>query len=633
MPVSSQFMVAKVALAIVTVIVILINVFYRRWQIYRKAWLGGIFVYLFLFGFAFIYAEEFKELNQKTQFSNFPSQSLIVRIRQEPKLSAGFIRFNAAVKYTVFKGKISRCTGSLLITLKQLPGKISTLNYGDELLIKSNYTDIKGPANPAELNYKNYLAGQNIYKQAFLNPSQYQLIGVNKGVAVISSALRIRAHLVKKLKKYLTDTAAISVASTLILGYRAELGDDVRAAYAKTGTMHVLSVSGMHVALVYLVISFLLQFLNRSQKTILLKSIISIILIWLYALITGFSPSVCRAALMITFIIGGKTYNRHISTFNILLVSAFILLVYNPLYILDVGFELSYLAVGGLILLQPLIQQCIEPKHFIMRKLWQLLSVSLAAQAITFPISIYYFHQFPVYFLLSNLFIVIPAMLTMYIGLAFLLIPEIDLVTKILGLLLEKSIELMNNGLVWIEDLRFSALDKLWINGSEVIIIYAVVIAFFLWMANRKFVFLQMTAVFILIFLTGFAYKNYQTNNQHTITFLSIAKHAAIVFTYGRKACIITDLTPADKAYRYSIQPFMDSCRVETTNLIRPDQNVVTAELRKQNHLIQFNRELIFVVDSTFRQQRFAAKVKADAVFYHQKSFDFVGSDHPKPGF
>ncbi|RYY06494.1 MAG: ComEC/Rec2 family competence protein, partial [Sphingobacteriaceae bacterium] len=257
--------------------------------------------------------------------------------------------------------------------------------------------------------------------------------------------------------------------------------------YSKTGTMHVLSVSGMHVALVYIVIDLLLRFLNRKRSGILLKAVISILLIWIYALITGFSPAVCRAAVMITFVICGKTYNRHISMLNILLVSAFMLLLYNPFFITDVGFQLSYLAVFGLIILQPIIENWFDFKHQYVRKLWSLLSISLAAQLITFPISVFYFHQFPVYFLISNLFIVLPSALIMYVGIAFLLFSNIDILAQPLGFLLEKTIVLMNNGLAWIEHIPFGNWNKLWLTVPEYLLLYAIICCCFGWMVHRKY--------------------------------------------------------------------------------------------------------------------------------------------------
>ena len=596
----------------------ILNWKYADWKIYRKPWIGGILIHLFLFLLGIFLAEKNKEINNSNHFSKQKATSLIVTIIQEPKQTGNLIRFNSLVTHTSFNGKISVSSGSLVVALKLDSSQKNKFNYGDELLISNQYKPVDAPFNPAEFNYKLWLQHQNIYFQTFLNPNQYQLIATDRGNPIIAYALAIRQKLVQKYQKYLHDSDALSVASTLILGYRADLSADVLQSYSKTGTIHVLSVSGMHVALVYLIINVLLRFLNRKRSGVLMKALISIFLIWVYALITGFSPAVCRAAVMITFVIVGKTYNRHISMLNILLVSAFVLLLYNPNFITDVGFQLSYLAVVGLIILQPIIENLIEFKHQFTRRIWSLLSVSLAAQLITFPISVFYFHQFPVYFLLSNLFIVLPSALIMYVGIAFLFVPDIPIIAKPVAFILEKSIVGMNQGLSWIEHLPFGSWNKIWITTSEYLILYSIIICVFAWLVHRKSLLLQVGAVFIVLFLVSFSYKKIQAQQQDEIVFLNLRKYYGIVFKKGNEAVVLTNLITSDKSFQYSVQPYLDSCKLVKITLLNPNQNFANTVFIKQNKLVQFKNQLIFVADKDFEQQSFPKKIKVDAVFITQ---------------
>ena len=596
----------------------ILNWKYADWKIYRKAWIGGVLIYSFLFLLGIFSAEKNKEINIRNHFSKQKATSLIVTIVQEPKQTGNIVRFNTWVTHTSFNGIILASSGSLLVALKLDSLQKNNFNYGDELLIPNQYKLVDAPFNPAEFNYKLWLQHQNIYHQIFLNPNQYQLIATNRGNSIIADALLTRKKLVRKYQKYLHDPDALSVASTLILGYRADLSADVLQAYSKTGTIHVLSVSGMHVALVYLIINVLLRFLNGKRSGVLLKAFISILLIWLYALITGFSPAVCRAAVMITFVIIGKTYNRHISMLNILLVSAFVLLLYNPNFITDVGFQLSYLAVVGLIILQPIIENLIEFKHQFARRIWSLLSVSLAAQLITFPISVFYFHQFPVYFLLSNLFIVLPSALIMYVGIAFLFVPDIPIIAKPVAFVLEKSIVGMNQGLSWIEHLPFGSWNKLWITVPEYLILYSILICVFAWLVHRKSLLLQIGTVFIVLFLVSFSYKKIQAQQQDEIVFLNLRNNCGIVFKIRNEAVVLTDLKTSDKSFQYSVQPYLDSCKLTQVKLLNPNQNFANTVFSKQNKLVQFKNRLIFVADKNFEQQSFPQKIKVDAVFITQ---------------
>lgn len=604
----------SISIYTIAFVFLMLNFGYAKWKIYRKPWFGSVLIHVFLLLSGILFAEQNKEINQKDHFSKQKSDALLITIIQEPKQTGSLLRFNTSVTHTVFRGKISVSSGSLLVALKLDSNQKTQLNYGDQLLIRNQYKSVDAPFNPAEFNYKLWLQHQNIYFQTYLNLNQYQLIATNQSNPIIAKALEIRKQMVQKFQQYLHDPDAVAVASTLILGYRADLSQDILQAYSKTGTMHVLSVSGMHVALVYIIIELLLRFLNRKRSTILLKAFISIVLIWLYALLSGFSPAVCRAAVMISFVICGKTYNRHISMLNILLVSAFILLLYNPYFINDVGFQLSYLAVFGLILLQPVIENLLDVKQKYLRKLWALLSVSLAAQIITFPVSVFYFHQFPVYFLLSNVFIVLPSMLIMYIGIAFLAFSNIETVAKPLAFLLEKTIVIMNSGLSWIEHIPFGSWNKLWISTPEYLLLYAIICCGFGWIIHRKVFLLKMNAVFIVLFLMSFSYKRYRSAGQQEIVFLNLRKNFGLICKNGNEAFVVTDLKSTDKTFQYSVQPFLDSCQANKIQLLQPEQNFNNASFIRQNHLIQFGNELIFVADKHFEHQVFPQKIKVDLV-------------------
>ncbi len=612
---SGWILLLAILIFVLTLIFAALNFNYTSWEIYRKPWIGGTLIHVFLLLLGILLTERSKEINAINHFSKQKADALIVRVVQEPKQTGNLVHFNTSVTHTSFNGKISTSSGSLLVAVKLDSNQKSNFNYGDELLVSNQYKPVDPSFNPAEFNYKLWLQHQNIYFQTFINPNQYQILATNQGNPLIAYALVVRKSLVLKYQKYLHNPDAFSVASTLILGYRADLSQDVLQAYSKTGTIHVLSVSGMHVALVYIIINLLLNFLNRKRSGILLKALISILLIWIYALISGFSPAVCRAAVMISFVIVGKTYNRHISMLNILLVSAFVLLLYNPFFLTDVGFQLSYLAVFGLIILQPIIESWIDFKHSFARKLWSLLSVSLAAQLITFPISIFYFHQFPVYFLISNLFIVLPSIVIMYVGIVFIFIPDIAAIAKPVAFILEQTIAFMNQGLVWIENIPFGNWNKLWITVPEYLLLYSIICCMFAWLVYRKTALLKVGAVFILLFLTSFSYKRFRAQNQEEIIFLNLRKNLGIIFKKGNEAVVITDLKASDKAFQYSVQPFLDSCKSSEIKMIRPDQNFRNTVFTKQNKLVQFENQLIFIADKQFENQVFPQKIKVNAVF------------------
>jgi len=539
---------------------IFLNLNYKRFNIYKHKWLGGALIHVILFIAGWISVISYNELNKTNHFSKIPAGYLLVKVSNEPILKGDMLRFIAETEQNVSGNKIFPSNGNLLITIKD--GAASNLYYGDELLIPANFQPVAPPANPAEFNYKNYLANQNIHYQSFLRHGQFYVLNRNAGNSVIAFSLRLRQRLVERFKQHMYSPEAIAVASTLILGYKADLSNDVLQAYSKTGTIHVLSVSGAHVAIVFILLEFVFGFLNRFKYGKTIKAILIITLIWYYSLLSGFSPAVCRAALMISMVIIGKTYSRAISTVNILAVSAFFLLLYDPLFITDVGFQLSYLAVAGLIIFQPTVYQWIHFKKKWADKLWLLCSVSIAAQVITFPLSAFYFHQFPVYFLVSNLFIIIPSAIIMYSGIACLLFGSLPILGEIFGFILEKSILMMDRVLAMVEHAPWSGISKIWLTTTEYLLLYGIIISVFYFLFNKKTWILQLSLVFTLLFASSISIKRWKNLEAESTTLFNIKRHSCIVARRGTYAAVVTDLADTDKLFRYSVQPFLDSCQV-----------------------------------------------------------------------
>jgi competence protein ComEC len=603
----------EIALLLSAFVFILLNITYNRFRLYKSKWLGGALINTTLFLLGWVVVINYNELNNKDHFSKRPADYLVIKISNEPKMTGKTIRFTANVEDIVSNNKRSASTGTLMVTISD--STVRNLYYGDELLIPSNYKPVDPPFNPAEFNYKQYLANQNIHYQSFLYPKQFVVLSKDEGNSIISYSLRLRQKLVEMLKDKMHDPGAIAVASTLELGYKADLSSDILQAYSKTGTIHVLSVSGAHVAILFGLLSFSVGFLDKFRHGKLFRAIFIIALIWGYSLLTGFSPAVCRAAVMITMVIMGKTYNRHINTLNILAVSAFFLLLYDPMFITDVGFQLSYLAVFGLIVLQPIVYNWFDIDNKWLDKLWAVCSVSIAAQVITFPLSAFYFHQFPVYFLVSNLFIIVPSAIIMYSGLAYLLFSWVPYLSTVLAYILEKIILLMNKGLNIIEHAPFASINKIWLTIPEYLLLYGIIIGFFYFLYNRKPWLLKLSLGFILLLAISVSFKRWNSLQLNKVTFLSLRKHTGMVFQSRDRAVVITDLSDTDKNYRYSIQPYLDSCKVNHVNIVDPKSDIRLSYLLKKANLIQFGNKRVILFDKQLQKINLPDKIKSDYLY------------------
>jgi competence protein ComEC len=596
-----------------TIIFILLNLTYQRLGIYKMRWVGGLLMTCTLLTAGIIIAINYNELNQQDHFSKSQAKYLVVKINNEPQFKNGLIRFTASVQQSVNNKQANPVSGTLLVTIKDSTALV--LQYGDELMIPAKYNTIDPPFNPGEFNYKKYLEHQNIHYQAFLYPGMYRVLRHDTGNPLIAFSLQLRHQMIVRFKQHMHDAGAIAVASTLILGYKADLSNDILQAYSKTGTIHVLSVSGAHVAIIYVLLQWALGFLNRYKYGRVIKAAIIIVLIWYYAMLSGFSPAVCRAAVMISMVILGKTYARHINMLNLLALSAFLLLLYNPFFITDVGFQLSYLAVAGLIILQPVVYKWLQFKNKWADQLWAACSVSIAAQVITFPLSAWYFHQFPVYFLLSNLLIIIPTAIIMYSGIAYLALSWVPLLSTALAWVLEQTILFMNRALAFIEHAPFAGINKIWLTLPEYLLLCVTIISLFYFLYDKKkwLIYLLMTG--LLLLCISISLKRYRQGTTNAVTFLNLRKNTGIVFKNGSTAVVLTNLADTDRNYGYSVQPYLDSTQVAYTKHIAPNENIALPFLKKQGALIQFFDKRIVIFDKQLQNQPLPNQIKTDYLY------------------
>ncbi|RIW13988.1 ComEC family competence protein [Algoriphagus lacus] len=369
---------------------------------------------------------------------------------------------------------------------------------GQVILVGKSPESIPPPAFPNEFDYKGFLARSDIHFRQFIG-EKFTLIDSSE-VATPNFWLEdFRKNLVEVIDAKVPDPDSRQIASALLLGQKQDLDKAIRDAYAETGTMHILAVSGLHVGIIYAILLFPLKGIRLQKRSRKIYLVAVILLIWAYAVLTGFSPSVIRAATMFSLFTAGQMRERRPSSFNILAFSAILMVAFDPGVIYEVGFQLSYLAVAGILLLQPLILRWWLPSNPILEYLWQMTAVSLAAQLATFPLSIFYFHIFPTYFLLANLIIIPLSFLVMQVGIPLLVFGWIPFVSDGLGWILSEMIWLQNWITLTIQQFPGGNLERLTISvlGMVLVWVLLVVWANWEWGDRKKLVYLT-TVLFLL---------------------------------------------------------------------------------------------------------------------------------------
>lgn len=520
----------------------------------------GFFFLLFLSCLCWMRAWEGNPNVNPMHFSHHGSGFLFGFVADEPRENEKYTRFRLQVTGggNAESERVLTLNGSIQITAE----RGLKLSYGDLIVIPGDqYMTVAPPRNPGEMDYAAHLAKQNCWHQAYLGEGQIRLLEGRGGQALTAFALATRKGMVDKFGRFVPDKDAFSIASTLILGYRADLSPELMEVFSITGTIHVLSVSGMHVVIVFWLLAKLLFWMDRQKSLKILRFPLLLLAIWAYAFLTGFSPSVLRAAMMLGFVLWAEAWGRHSRTYNNIAASAFFLMLSDPKLLLDIGFQLSYLAVAGIVFLYPLLQKLYRVRHRFLKPVADYSMMSVAAQAGAFPLAMYYFQQFPVYFLLANLLIVLPASAIMYLGFALLLLPETTVTgfwLRMLGQLLSGLIVWMNRALAWIQGLPAASLTGLETSAWQCLLIYLLILSLIFAILRRsKVLFGSFLLIAICLTLLA-AIPFYQKWSQRTLIVHQVRSAMAISYTGRGQAWIYSDLPDRDhNTVRFSLLPYL----------------------------------------------------------------------------
>ena len=590
---------------------LLLLIVYKRYYLFRFSWIFGIIIHLFLLILSFyVTAKSSGKLDPFSFYKN-EAELLIIEILDEPKLTKGNFRFEAEVTGILENGLIEKSNGKLSISLEADSAGSFKPDYGNVLLIPAVYSAIEPPYNPGGFDYQSFMENRQIYFQAYVGKNKYLCLAVNEGNSLIKFALLFRRSLVSKFNTYIPDFEAAALASTLILGYRAELNKDIIEAYSKTGTMHVLSVSGMHVGIIFLVLTVLLKPMDSTNSMKIVRILIILITIWFYSMISGFSSPVCRSAIMISCVVVGQAFNRNQNSYNLIAISAFFLLLYNPYYLFDVGFQLSYLAVCGLIYFQPKIYQSLFLKNKLADYIWSYSALSIAAQLATFPLSLYYFHQFPLYFLLSNLLIVLPVTIIMYSGILLLILP-LELILIPMGKFLSGLINFTNEILFQIERLPFASLSGLWINGFQFFILCLMILILIFWSKSNMKRSLLVSMVLSLILLITISVNRILSVSSQELIFFSLRQNSAIAFSNSGKSIVLANFGHADRIFNYSIKPALESRGASDIQLFNIEDNVSGQSYWSDSNFMQFGNLRLLIWDRSMILPKSGKRLKID---------------------
>lgn len=415
------------------------------------------------------------------------------------------------------------------------------LHLGKYLVFQGKMSPVEAPKNPGEFDYRRFLQDRGIHYMVFIDNANWELLPVHSGFFLPAIFSRWRNKLLQSLRSQGLNRDEYAVAAAILLGYDQLIDPDLHQDFTAAGAVHILCVSGMHVGIVFLIFGFLFSFLLRFKNGKTLRNFLLLIVIWSYAMLTGLSPSVSRAATMISLFILADIFQRGYDNFNILAASAFLLLMIDPLLLFDVGFQLSYAAVAGILMFYFPIYRSVYIGNKILQSIWAALVVSFSAELGAFAIAAHYFHQFPLYFLLTNMAVFALSYLIIFFGMAFLALSWIPFVNHVLAVMLAKAVMLLILIVHFVASLPHSAVYDLYFPWLKVVLVFALLVWSYYLFIHKNLHMLTPALATVVLLLGIQAYREVLQLRQEKFIVYSLRHHTAIDLISGKEHVLLTD--------------------------------------------------------------------------------------------
>jgi competence protein ComEC len=461
---------------------------------YSQLWIYGAhyFALLFFVGVYLIQLQPVKSslpLGEKRYFEAV--------VQENPSETAKSLRLDVRITgFSPDSAQWETCSEQAIIYLAK--DSLPQLSPGDVLLCEATFNEPLPPQNPGEFDYRHYLARKKIFATTYINPQNLVVVDSGRINVYKKLVLGIQNYAYTTLKKAGLGDDELSVALALLVGNKEYLDDSLRQAYASSGCVHLLAVSGLHVGIMFMVLSFLLQFMERTKRLKYIRGVIILATLWLYASVAGLAPSIVRASLMFSIFVIADMFSRPKNTYNNIALAAFVSCVANPFAVFETGFQLSYLAVLGIVFFQPKFMRLLPTDNKFFAALFGCITVTMSAQLGTLPVILYVFKAFPVYFIFSNFILVPYTSIVMYVAVAVLALSWNGWLLAVSGAALNFCIGAMNFVARFFDRLPHSVLTVN-IDGWQCALLVVGILALACLFASRKPLFVNVT----LLSLTG----------------------------------------------------------------------------------------------------------------------------------
>lgn len=487
-------------------------------------------MFFLAFESCYLYNDKTKP-NHYSYFLNNKPQRFIATIDELPVVSEKYVKLYVKVNAVESDNKWNYTEGKTIVYVKNSPS--SRFSLENVLLLNAKFSYLTNPKNPNEFDYKSYLETKNIFHTVFSDNTTTYIISNPERININQIGVYIKSHLVSALRHSGLSQKAFSICAALLVGYDDEIDSDVMQSFSHSGTLHILSVSGMHTGVLFAVLIFLFSLFDKYDNYKKTKFAFVMLFLWLFVLVTGFSPSILRAAIMLTLVLFGKTFYKQGNSYNTLLLSAFIILLFNPYLIKDVGFLLSYFAVFGIMYLYPKLQRLYVFENKILQASWSGILMSVSATLFTLPISLYYFHQFPLWFVFSNMIIIPISFLIMGASALLLVFYKIAFISNVLVYIINITTSFM----LWIAQLTdnptYGFIDFISFSKTDFCFLTTAIILFLSFITTKSYKQVVVFGLLMISWISSSIISNYNSSHQKELIVFHVKQQSVFALRIG----------------------------------------------------------------------------------------------------
>ncbi|OQP58501.1 ComEC/Rec2 family competence protein [Niastella populi] len=576
---------------------------------FRAQWHNGLWLHAMLFaiGGLVLYYNDIRNQNPNITRQYVAGKVVLVTIEEPLAEKKQSYKTIASVQAVLFDHSITKASGKILLYF-QKDSMTQQLQYGKQLLLYKALQPIKNTGNPGCFDYQRYCAFQGISYQVYLKRGEFVALKIENENLFRKFLFSTREKIITILKKYIPGAKEAGLAEAMLIGYKDDLDKRLVQSYSDTGAIHIIAISGLHLGLIYWLLTLLCKPLAMRKPGKILQPVLIIAGLWFFSFLSGGSPSVMRSAVMFTCLVIGANMNRKISVFNTLAASAFLLLCYNPFWLWDAGFQLSYAAVLSLAIFYKPIYDLLFFASKPIDILWKTVCVTLAAQLLTVPVSIYHFHQFPNLFLFANI-PAVPVSSLIIVGEIILCITSVfPAVAAGTGYLLHHVIYCLNTFIEKVSQLPFAVAGDLQINLPQLICLYMFISATAWWLLKKRKTGIYVSLLSILLFTVFQTIEIWNAQHQKKLIVYNIPKHSAIDVILGTKYLYKGDslLQQNDLLQKFHLQPSRSLHRVNNRNN--------TGKLPGEKNLFRFGNTSFLLVDQPGKFRTSTSKTPVDII-------------------